>query len=118
MYGGSTNGRLQVRVNHEGWISFWQLNETGTSLLFEEQWRNRARIDRFCVPTNNPGRELKQNPATFNYKATVRFEAYDDEKIFGMGQYQDSHLDKKGGSWELAQKNSQASVPFIISTRG
>jgi alpha-D-xyloside xylohydrolase len=113
-----TNGRLQVRVNHEGWISFWQLNETGTSLLFEEQWRNRARIDRFCVPTNNPGRELKQNPATFNYKATVRFEAYDDEKIFGMGQYQDSHLDKKGGSWELAQKNSQASVPFIISTRG
>lgn len=113
-----TNGRLQVRVNHEGWISFWQLNETSASLLFEEQWRNRARIDRFCVPTNNPGRELNQNPATFNYKATVRFEAYDDEKIFGMGQYQDSHLDKKGGSWELAQKNSQASVPFIISTRG
>ena len=121
-----TNGRLQVRVNHEGWISFWQLEQTGSNnpdsssakLLFEEQWRNRARIDRFCVPTNNPGRELKTNPATFNYKATVRFESYDDEKLFGMGQYQDSHLDKKGGSWELSQKNSQASVPFVISTRG
>ena len=134
-----TNGRLQVRVNHEGWISFWQLEQSATNkadssatsssstslpqakLLFEEQWRNRARIDRFCVPTNNPGRELKQNYGTnnpFSWKATVRFEAYDDEKLFGMGQYQDSHLDKKGGSWELSQKNSQASVPFVISTRG
>ncbi|MBO7613789.1 MAG: hypothetical protein J6S81_08270, partial [Treponema sp.] len=90
-----TNGRLQVRVNHEGWISFWQLEQNTTNkadsssaissssstsepqakLLFEEQWRNRARIDRFCVPTNNPGRELKHNPSTFNFKATVRFEA-------------------------------------------
>ena len=125
-----TNGRLQVRVNHEGWISFWQLEQTAVNqstssssakLLFEEQWRNRARIDRFCVPTNNPGRELKQNLGTnnpFSWKAIVRFEAYDDEKLFGMGQYQDSHLDKKGGSWELAQKNSQDSVPFVISTRG
>ena len=122
-----TNGRLQVRVNHEGWISFWQLKQTASNkagssssakLLFEEQWRNRRRIDRFCVPTNTNGRELKPNPGTFNWKATVRFEAYDDEKLFGMGQYQDSHLDKKGGSWELSQKNSQASVPFVISSRG
>ena len=122
-----TNGRLQVRVNHEGWISFWQLEQTASNkadssssakLLFEEQWRNRRRIDRFCVPTNTNGRELKPNPGTFNWKATVRFEAYDNEKLFGMGQYQDSHLDKKGGSWELSQKNSQASVPFVISTRG
>ena len=120
-----TNGKLQVQVNHEGWISFWRLNDgtkgTGINepeLLFEEQWRNRWRIDRFCVPTNNAGRELKNNAGTFNFKATVRFEAYDDEKIFGMGQYQDSHLDKKGGVWELSQKNSQASVPFMISSRG
>lgn len=113
-----TNGRLQVRVNHEGWISFWQIDNGEEKLLLEEQWRNRWRIDRFCVPTNNAGRELKPNAGTFNNKAVVRFEAYDDEKIFGMGQYQDSHLDKKGGVWELSQKNSQASVPFMISSRG
>ncbi len=113
-----TNGKLQVQVNYENWISFWKVDGNEPELLFEEQWRNRWRIDRFCVPTNNPGRELKNNPNTFNFKATVRFEAYDDEKIFGMGQYQDSHLDKKGGVWELSQKNSQASVPFMISSRG
>jgi len=114
-----TNGKIQVRVNHENWISFWKIDENDESvLLFEEQWRNRWRIDRFCVPTNNSGRELKNNCGKFNCRGTVRFEAYDDEKIFGMGQYQDSHLDKKGGVWELSQKNSQASVPFMISSRG
>ena len=119
------NGRIEVRVNHEGWISFWKnvpASESGvgteTQLLFEEQWHNRWRIDRFCVPTNTNARELKPNANSFNWNATVRFESYDDEKFFGMGQYQDSHLDKKGGVWELAQKNSQASVPFVISTRG
>ena len=117
------NGRLLVKVNHENWISFWRLenptaSEESAQLLFEEQWRNRWRIDRFCVPTNTHARELKPNPNTFNCRATVRFEAYDDEKLFGMGQYQDSHLDKKGGIWELSQKNSQASVPFVISSRG
>ena len=123
-----TNGRLLVCVNHEGWISFWKQSEgdDAAELLFEEQWRNRWRIDRFCVPTNHNARELK--PAggtgpvsaggTFAWHATCRFEAYDDEKLFGMGQYQDSHLDKKGGIWELSQKNSQASVPFVISSRG
>ena len=116
------NGKMLVRVNHEGWLSFYADSDDGQAapqLLFEEQWRNRWRIDRFCVPTNNKGRELKPNGSGhFNWKATVRFEAYDDEKLFGMGQYQDSHLDKKGGVWELAQKNSQASVPFVISSRG
>ena len=127
-----TNGRLLVRVNHEGWISFWRLGECndvgagaqdtqgtpGAELLFEEQWRNRWRIDRFCVPTNHNARELKPNAGKFSYKAQVRFESYDDEKLYGMGQYQDSHLDKKGGIWELSQKNSQASVPFVLSSRG
>lgn len=124
------NGNLKVKVNHENWISFWQIQNCQNcaasdeksvfkeKLLFEEQWRNRRRIDRFCVPTNNPARELKNNSGKFNFRAEVRFEAYDDEKFFGMGQYQDSHLDKKGGVWELAQKNSQASVPFVISNRG
>lgn len=113
------NGRLVVKVNFEHWISFWQKNDDGTEkLLLEEYWRNRRRIDRFATPVNVDGRELKPNPATFDYKAAVRFESYDDEHLYGMGQYQDSHLDKKGSFLELAQKNAQASVPFVISSRG
>lgn len=138
-----TNGKLSVCVNHENWISFWDnegkipsendVKEWAAALcsgeihfndkplhlgklLFEEQWRNRQRIDRYCVPTNLDGREIKRNQNLWS--GTCRFESYDDEHFYGMGQYQDSHLDKKGGVWELAQKNSQASVPFVYSTRG
>jgi alpha-D-xyloside xylohydrolase len=35
-----------------------------------------------------------------------------------MGGYQEGNLDKKGAVLELAQRNSQASVPFMVSSRG
>ena len=35
-----------------------------------------------------------------------------------MGQYQQSYLDVKGCTLELAQRNSQASVPFALSSNG
>ena len=35
-----------------------------------------------------------------------------------MGQYQHPYLDLKGCTLELAQRNSQASVPFLLSNRG
>ena len=35
-----------------------------------------------------------------------------------MGQYQEKNLNKKGASLELCHRNSQASVPFMLSSRG
>ena len=35
-----------------------------------------------------------------------------------MGQYQEKNLNKKGAMLELAHRNSQASVPFMVSSRG
>ena len=49
---------------------------------------------------------------------TARFESRPEEKIFGMGQYQHGFLDQKNCVLELAQRNSQASVPFAISSLG
>ena len=49
---------------------------------------------------------------TDQFKLTMSFEAYEDEKIFGMGQYQMPYLDLKGCKLELAHRNSQASIPF------
>ena len=109
------NGKITARVNPEGWISF--LNDKG-EILTEEYWRNRNRINRYCVPLRVDARELKPVQGTEDYELTARFEAYDDEKIFGMGQYQEKHLDKKGAVLELAHRNSQASVPFFVSSRG
>lgn len=109
------NGKITAKVSHEGWISFY--NQKG-ELLTEEYWRNRNRINRYCVPLRIDARELKPVQGSSDYELTARFEAYDDEKIFGMGQYQEKNLNKKGAILELAHRNSQASVPFMVSNRG
>ncbi len=109
------NGKLTVKVSHEGWISFY--NQKG-ELLTEEYWRNRNRLNRYCVPLRVDARELKPLQGGTDYELIARFEAFDGEKIFGMGQYQEKHLDKKGAVLELAHRNSQASVPFYVSNRG
>ena len=109
------NGKITAKVTQEGWISFY--NQKG-ELLTQEYWRNRNRINRYCVPLRIDARELKPIPGTTDYELTARFEAYDNEKIFGMGQYQEKNLNKKGAILEPAHRKSQASVPFMISNRG
>lgn len=109
------NGKLTAKISHEGWISFY--NQKG-KLLTEEYWRNRNRLNRYCVPIRIDARELKPIQGSTDYTLTMRFEAFDDEKIFGMGQYQEKNLNKKGAILELAHRNSQASVPFMVSSRG
>lgn len=110
-----TNGKITAKVSHEGWISYY--NQKG-ELLTAEYWRNRNRLNRYCVPLRIDARELKPIAGSSDYTLMARFEAFDDEKIFGMGQYQERQLNKKGALLELAHRNSQASVPFMISSRG
>ncbi len=86
--------------------------------MTEEYWRTRDRINRYCVPLRIAARELKPIQGGTDFELTARFEAFDDEKIFGMGQYQEKNLNKKGAVLELAHRNSQASVPFMVSSRG
>lgn len=110
-----TNGKITAKVSHEGFISFY--NQNGEVLL-EEYWRNRNRIDRYCVPLRIDARDMRPIIGSTDYSLTMRFEAYEDEKIYGLGQYQETNLDKKGAILELAHRNSQASVPFMLSNRG
>lgn len=53
-----------------------------------------------------------------SFGLTVSFEAPRNEKLFGMGQYQQETFDLKGSTLELAHRNSQASVPFVVSSAG
>lgn len=76
------NGKIMAKVSCEGWISFW--NQKG-ELLTQEYWRNRNRINRYCVPLRIDARELKPVQGCDDFELTARFEAFDDEKIFGMG---------------------------------
>jgi alpha-D-xyloside xylohydrolase len=52
------------------------------------------------------------------YRIQVYFKAYEGERFYGMGQYANGYLNLKGCVLELAQKNTQISIPFLVSTRG
>ena len=53
-----------------------------------------------------------------DFALTATFVGQDGEHIYGMGQYQEEILDWKGCTLELAHRNSQASVPFYMSSLG
>jgi alpha-D-xyloside xylohydrolase len=110
-----TNGGITARLNREHWLSFY--NAKG-ELLLEEFYRNRNDLSRHCVPFGIDARELKPVVGRSDYMLTARFEAKEAEHIWGMGQYQDGLFDKKGASLELSQRNSQASIPFYVSSLG
>ena len=109
------NGRIRATVNFAGVISFFRDDE----LILREYYRfyggTIVKTSR-CLKLTN--REWKGNIGGSEYQLTVRFDANPGEKIFGMGQYQQPDLNLKGTMLELAQRNSQISVPFMISSLG
>lgn len=118
-----TNGNICAVLNLKGQLAFY--NQRG-ELLLEEMWRQRSTVgigaseksqDKYVSALKLDGREFKPLPGG-KYQLTVRFEARDGERLYGMGQYQQPWLDLKGCSLELAQRNSQASVPFLQSNLG
>ena len=53
-----------------------------------------------------------------DWELTASFTSDPNEKLYGMGQYQQEIWDIKNCVFELAQRNSQASVPFVLSSAG
>lgn len=53
-----------------------------------------------------------------DFRLTASFDMDVNEKLYGMGQYQQETFDLKGCSLELAHRNSQSSVPFVLSDKG
>jgi alpha-D-xyloside xylohydrolase len=110
------NGKIEARIATSGKVSI--LNNKG-ELLLDEYLRNRRDIQsRTCSALDIEAREFKPIPGG-DYALTLRFESTNtNEKIYGMGQYQQPWLNLKGCDLELAQRNSQASVPFALSSLG
>ena len=109
------NGNIKAVVNNIGKLTFY--NQKGEVLL-EEYVRNRE--DMFadtCSSLEVEAREFKPIIGG-DYQLTMRFESNPNEKIYGMGQYQQKFLNVKGAELELAHRNSQASVPFALSSLG
>ncbi|KAF1950611.1 hypothetical protein CC80DRAFT_482465 [Byssothecium circinans] len=111
-----TNGSIKAIVSQRGKLTI--LNAEGKVLL-EEYARNRRDVtDPNTSALEVEAREFKPIIGG-DYHLTARFESLDPkEKIYGMGQYQQPYLDIKGTQLELAHRNSQASVPFAVSSHG
>jgi alpha-D-xyloside xylohydrolase len=121
------NGDLLARIDLRGQITY--CNAAGDLLLAEyirlrlgDMQAGTGEVDQQAVSYFNSA--LNIHPRTFtpqiggDYALSARFESTPDEKIYGMGGYQHGFLDHKGCLLELAQRNSQASVPFAVSSLG
>lgn len=106
-----TNGKIRAVIREQGWsgncqISFY--NHKG-ELLLREMGQNGA---------------LNLTPRKFkpiiggDFRLTVTFESNENEKLYGMGQYQQEIINIKDCSFELAHRNSQVSIPFVLSSLG
>lgn len=107
------NGNIIGKMNQFGVL--WFENEKG-ELLLKERWQTKLdKKDHKALLYF--ARELKPILGGL-YKATMTFEPNSGEKVYGMGQRQMENLDMMGCELELAQRNSQASIPFYLSNRG
>ena len=113
------NGRITCELTRTGKLIY---TDPDGKVLLEEYERIRNMFEEGRKEFNSAleiyPRKFEPHMGMDNYKLTVRFEPTDGEKIFGMGQYQQPYLDMKGCTLELAHRNSQASVPFMISSNG
>ncbi len=114
-----TNGKIRAELSGSGKLAFY--NQDG-KLLLQEFQRTRSMMEEGHKEFNSAleiyARTFEPYAMMDNYALTVRFEPVDGEKIFGLGQYQQPYLDMKGCVLELAHRNSQASVPFALSSNG
>lgn len=110
------NGKVRVWMTPGGKIRVYNQKK---ELRLEEYWRNRRDLtDAKCSAIEVEAREFRPNIGG-DYHLTMRFQSLDkNEKIYGMGQYQQPYLNLKGTDLELAHRNSQSSVPFAISSLG
>ncbi|HZC39860.1 MAG TPA: glycoside hydrolase family 31 protein [Streptosporangiaceae bacterium] len=101
-----TNGGLTAEVSAAGRLRFLRASD-GSELLAEAR-------QHFTGP---PPR--RYGPAS---GASHRFElllaAADGERLYGLGQHQHGLLDQKGAVIDLVQRNTEVSVPFLLSSRG
>ncbi|PYH50029.1 putative glycosyl hydrolase [Aspergillus saccharolyticus JOP 1030-1] len=110
------NGKIRATVSKRGKITIF--DHKGNKLLEEYARHRRDPKDPKCSALEIEARELRPILGG-DFHLTMRLESLDPrEKIFGMGQYQQPSLNLKGSDLELAHRNSQASVPFALSSLG
>jgi alpha-D-xyloside xylohydrolase len=100
------NGQLKARINANGELTFENVSN-GKELLREQP----------IHPLSIPARAYKMLQGDL-FHIDCGFAAYDDERIYGLGQHQHDRFNQKGCVIELIQRNTEVTIPFLVSSRG
>lgn len=104
------NGRIIAEVLANGTVNYYK---NDGKILLEELW-----IDQRVNNANILSARNYKAISSDLYRVSLYFKSYEDENFYGMGQYANGCFNLKGCVLELAQKNTQISIPFLISSRG
>ena len=99
------HGRLRVELSPAGLVRF--LDAEGSELLTERP-----------VHFWWPGARHFSPLASGRHRIEQLFQAYPGERLYGLGQHQHGLLDQKGAVIDLVQRNTEVSIPFLLSSRG
>ena len=102
------NGGLTAEITADGRLRFLRTGDQAV-LLAET-------IPHFTGPPQR--RYLPTGDGTGLHRVEVLFAARDGERCYGLGQHQHGKLDQKGAVIELVQRNTEVSIPFLLSSLG
>jgi alpha-D-xyloside xylohydrolase len=101
------NGAVTVKLEEKlGLLSF--IRTSDDALLLQERRKTTAE---HLARTFKPERGG-------TWRIDQRFFADDEEKLYGLGQRQHGYLDQKGCTMDLMHRNSEVSIPFMVSNKG
>jgi len=101
-----TNGNLTINcATRFGRLTFTRTSD-GQQLLQECKKTTAEHHGRTFVPQGG------------TFKVEHRFVADEAEKIYGMGQRQHGMLNQKGCVLDLMHRNTEVSIPFMVSSKG
>ena len=104
------NGLTVLEIKQDGQVF---IKDRCDRVLLEEFYRDR----RVSIAPIRPARCYRAKSSD-TFETDLYFKPNEGERLYGMGQYLNNCLDLKGCSLELAQKNTQCSIPFVMSSYG
>jgi len=101
-----SNGNIRAEIREDdGLVTYYN---SQNKLLLKEAYNYQV---------TRMARQYKSRGSD-RFELTLTFEAEKTEHLYGMGEYPNDCLDLKGSVLELAQKNTQISIPFLLSSKG
>jgi alpha-D-xyloside xylohydrolase len=109
------NGRITVEADATGRLRFLRSadsTDSDSDALVRELLADKRPY------TASPGPRVYSPRGDGTYEVEQIFEAYDGERVFGLGQHLHGKLDQKGCVIALVQGNTVVTIPFMYSSRG